>query len=300
MSASGVVSAWERISSWMGGLSGAVDAILTPVVRPLADQLDFLTGDSAAVRTTAQRWQDLGVVVTGLADYQRDVVRAVRSDWTGEAADAFAARMSGLSTAIDDLAKELAVTGEFLDDASLEVETAEQLVETIIRELIEMLIITILAALALSWLTAGISAAGGALAAAAEGAIASARIATIVAKVAAALQQFSALLKTSWLLKTATTLLVVKPVVRTVTGVTGDPLGESIDTLGSGTLRILADEFDDQRSGDTGVQTPLRGAVDDIVGPVADFTDPLLDVIDPYLEPVLDGIDLLPEGPFPR
>lgn len=295
--ATGALSAWDRISSWMGGLSSVVDAILRPIVQPLADLFDSVTGDADQVRTTAQRWRDLARTLRSLRDHERSVLRGVVPEWSGEASEAFEARITELLKGMEAFAAELDATGEFLEDAAMEVEVAEQLVEDIIRELIEFVVLMILTGLALSWLSAGASVAAAALSSAAKGAVAYARIAAIVAKVAIALQRLSVLLKTSMVVKGLAGLLVVKPVLRTVTGFTGSP----VDAIGGGVraLRdIAADEFDDQRSGDTDVQTPLRNAIDDYVGPVADRLDPLLDRVDPFLDPILEYAENVPQRPL--
>lgn len=293
MSATGVVSVWEKINAWMGPLSGAIDSLMRPLVQPLADTFDSITGDSAEVRSTAERWRSLRRQAQALADFERDVVSRAVEGWEGDASDAFRARLTELCSQIEELAGEMGSTAEFLDDAAMEVELAETLVEDIIRELIEWAIITLAVSAATSIITLGLSSVAGAGVAAAKAAHATSRIARIVIKVAQALERLSDALKKLKMgpklqklaLKFLISSTVVKPVVKASTGLTGSPLGVSASNLVTGLAGIAADEYDDQQRGEDDRQTPLRDGIDDPIRPLSSTiprgaTDPLDDAAD--------------------
>jgi uncharacterized protein YukE len=288
MSATAVVSVWEKINGWMGPLSGAVDGLMRPLVQPLADRFDAITGDSAEVRSTAERWRSLRTQTCALAAFERDVVSRAVDGWEGEASRAFRSRLTELAEQIDEIGEEMGRTAEFLDDAAMEVELAETLVEDIIRELIEWAIITLAVSAATSVITLGLSNVAGAGVAAAKAAHASSRIAKIVLKVARALEKLSDLLRKlkvgprvqKMALKFLIGSVVVKPVIKAGTGLTGSPLGTSASNLVTGLAGIAADEYDDQQRGGNGPQTPLRDAVDDPIRPLADHTRGISDRAD--------------------
>lgn len=302
MSVAAAVSVWDKIESWMGPLDGVVDAILRPIVAPLADMLDWVTGDSDEVRSTAQRWRDLARTIEALADYQQDVLIPVAQGWDGPAHDAFAQAMRDLQDDVREISEVSSQTADFLEDAAMEIEIAEEMVSTLIREVIEIIIASQLAGLALSWVTAGASTLAASAASYAAGAVAASRIAMIVTKVAqvlTAIARFAKVLKTAGMVSWLGLLrgLTVTKAVKTATGLTGNPF-QAVGVLVTGARDIAVDELDDQRSGNTLLQTPKRDRLDSMVGPVADLTDPVLDYLDPALE-VLEEVDrVLPANPL--
>jgi len=304
MSASEAMSVWDKINSWMAPLSGVIDAIMRPLVQPLADQFDSITGDSEAVRGTSEKWRQMAQKLRAVGEFEAQVVRRVSGDWSGDASDAFQSMIAKLLDEIEEMASSMDDTAEFLDDAAMEVETAEQAVEDIIRELIEWALITLAVSAGLSLVTFGASAAAGAAAAAAKAAAAGSRIAMILAKVAKALQTLATLLKTLRTAKgvqfTVARFLVksyaIKPVVKAATGLTGDPIGVPANGVVKNLAGIAADEYDDQVSGDDHMQTPLRDAIDDYVGPAADHTGGASEAVDPLLEELDDLVPSFPGG----
>jgi WXG100 family type VII secretion target len=288
MGAGEVLGVWDKINSWMSPLSGAVDAILRPLVQPLADQFDSITGDSEAVRSTAERWRDMAAKTRAIGQFQASISQGTAGSWQGEAADAFQATVAELVAEIESMGEQFDDVAEFLDDAAMEVETAEQAVEDIIRELIEWALLSLAVGAALSIVTVGASAAAGAAAAAARAAVAGSRIATVVAKVAKALSALAKALKAlkkmkgleGFVARALVKKVVLKPVVSAGTGLTADPVGAGRDALVGGLSDIAADEYDDQVAGDDGVQTPLRDGLDEPIGPLADATRGPAEAID--------------------
>ncbi len=304
MSAAGAVDVWQRINGWMAPLEGAIDAVMRPLVSPLADQFDWVTGDSAEVTATAERWRDMARRTRALSDSELNAAFRTTAGWTGQASDAFERITKEFAEQIDAVAAEMDETAEYLLDASLEVKMAEDLVETIIRELIEWALITLVVSAALAVVTFGASAAAGGAAAAAEAAVAGSRVAAALSKLAKLLKAVADALKAVKAMKTLSregilikTILVkgmlIKPVVKGVTGLTGAPISGSAQSIIDGFSDVVADEVDDQRGGDRGPQTPLRDAVDD---PIRRVTDHL-----PPTGPVDDAVDrardLLPTAP---
>lgn len=309
MSVTAAVSVWDKINAWMSPLDGLLDSILRPVVAPLADMLDCVTGDSETVKSTAQRWRDLAATVRQLEQHHRDVIAPLASSWSGEASDAFQGTMTELLTQVEELAKGCAETAEFLDDAAMEVKTAEDMVAAIIQELIEWALLSLAVSLALSFVTWGASALAGAAAAAAEAAVAGSRIAAILARVAQLLTKLAEFLKAvnamsafsreGFFIKTLLVKgMILKPIVSNITGLDGKPISGAVDALLKGGRDIVADEIDDQLSGQTGMQTPLRDGIDDVVAPVADAAKPWLDRLKPVTDALEEVDGVLPKAPF--
>ena len=279
MGASDVVSIWDKINDWMAPRAGPIDALMRPLVQPLAEQFDFITGDSEEVRSVADRWRANADKVRAIGEFQDRTARTLGGQWSGEAAEAFAALVAQLSRDIDAIAASMDDTAEFLDDAAMEIELAEQAVEDIIRELIEWALLSLAVSAALSLVTLGASAAAGAAAAAARAAVAGSRIATVLTKVAQALNALTQALRAIkaaklgsklWFVKKAIKAILLKPIVSAATGLTGSPVGETLEDLETGLAGIAADEYDDRRAGDDGPRTPLRDRLGDVIDPLAD------------------------------
>ena len=184
-------------------------------------------------------------------------------------------------------ADDMEATAELLREAAEECRVVQEMVETVIRELIEWALITLAASAAFAALTAGISAAAGTAAAAAEGALAATRIASLVARLARALRKIADAMKAlkavaktnrfstskpwTWKhvgdLKTADGLKAfaahkaVKTTGKAVlgaVGLTGDPVGQTAQEGLQGAAGIVAEEADDRLAGDDNPSTALR------------------------------------------
>jgi uncharacterized protein YukE len=269
-----VLDGWQRIDAWLSfSGSAAVDALLRPLVEPLAEPLDAVTGDAEEVRASAQVWRDAATGLRDAQDGQQEALRLAREHWSGVAFDTFERTAAEARDLCGDLAKAFDATAEFLDDAALEVETAEQLVETIIRELIEWAILTLLTALALSVATSGASVAAGAATTAAETAVAGSRIAAVLARVANVLEGVSGGLRAlpaakgveGLLARSAVKNALFKPALAATTGLTASPLYASAGVLRDGALEVVADETDDRIAGETQPQTRIRQGLDEVV-----------------------------------
>ncbi|MFI7101269.1 WXG100 family type VII secretion target [Streptomyces sp. NPDC050161] len=205
--ASTAVGAYNKVNDWMSGMDSVVDGIMRPLVEPLADQLEFVTGDPESLAEAAKLWRDKAAEFREIVADQRRDRADLAHEWTGEAAEAFQNHLAELETAMEAEAKDMDATADVLDGAAEQARVAQEMVEAVIRELIEWALITLAAAVALSVVTAGVSLAAEAAAAAAETGIASTRIASLVARLAEELKSLANILK---MLKQAKKLSKVK------------------------------------------------------------------------------------------
>ncbi|MEU9111864.1 WXG100 family type VII secretion target [Streptomyces sp. NPDC048483] len=205
--ASSAVGAYNKVNDWMSGMDSVVDDIMRPLVEPLADELEFVTGDPETLKEAAKLWREKSDELRNIVADQRRDRADLAHEWTGQSADAFQNNLAELETAMEAEADDMDKTAEVLEGAAEQAEFAQEMVETVIRELIEWALISLAAAVALSVVTAGVSLAAEAAAAAAESGIASARIATLVARLAKELKALANILK---MLKQAKKLSKVK------------------------------------------------------------------------------------------
>jgi WXG100 family type VII secretion target len=285
--AGAAVDAYSKVNDWMSPLSGLLDELMRPVVEPLAEQLEFVTGDPEGLQSAADLWAKQADELRDLiADQRRD--RAdLAHEWSGEAADAFMNELVDLETEFEAEAADMEATAELLREAAEECRVVQEMVETIIRELIEWALITLAASAAFAALTAGISAAAGTAAAAAEGALAATRIASLVARLARALQKIADRMKALSVLAKTNRFSTAKPwtwqhvgdlrtpdglrafvahqvVKRTgkavlgAVGLTGDPVGQTHQEGLEGAAGIGAEEVDDRLAGNRNPSTSAR------------------------------------------
>ncbi|MFD9125429.1 WXG100 family type VII secretion target [Kitasatospora sp. NPDC059571] len=278
---SGAVDAYTKINQWMSPMSSVIDEIMRPIVEPLAEPLEFVTGDPEGLTAAADLWRRQAAELREtVADQRRDRADLAHG-WQGAAADAFQQELAAYEDALEAEADDMEATAELLDEAAAESRMAQDLVETVIRELIEWALITLAASIAFSVVTAGISLAAEAAAAAAEGGIASARIASLVARLARALKKIEQALKTlkevskrphlnpkkpwTWNKPIDVPAYLAKKGTKTIgkaalhgLGLTGDPVGQSVQQAVQSGAGILADEADDRISGNRGPSTAAR------------------------------------------
>ncbi|KQV19175.1 MULTISPECIES: WXG100 family type VII secretion target [unclassified Kitasatospora] len=265
--ASEAVNAYVKIDNWLSPLGSVVDAILRPIVEPFAEMLEFVTGDPEGLLDAAKLWKAQAEALREvIADQRRDRA-ALTNDWQGEAADKLQQELAEYETALEEEADDMENTAYRLEEAAEECRVAQELVETVIRELIEWAIITFAASLAFSVITAGVSLAAEAAAAAAEGTIASARIAMLVRKLASALTKVADAMKAikaasarphlspkkpwTWTKQFDPEALAASMIKKGVgkaalgaIGLTGDPVGETAKTAIQQGLIFGADEAD--------------------------------------------------------
>lgn len=193
--ASSAVSAYNKVNDWMSGMDSIVDDIMRPLVEPLADQLEFVTGDPETLTEAAKLWRDKASELRDIVADQRRDRADLAHEWTGESAEAFQNYLAELETAMEAEADDMDKTAEVLEGAAEQAQFAQEMVEAVIRELIEWALITLAAAVALSVVTAGLSLAGEAAMAATEASVATSRIARVVYKLGSELKSLANILK---------------------------------------------------------------------------------------------------------
>lgn len=278
---SGAVDAYTKINNWMSPLGSVIDEIMRPIVEPLAEPLEFVTGDPEGLEEAARLWQRQAEQLRELIADQRRDRAALAGEWEGAAADAFQAELAELEQTLEAEATDMEGTAELLSEAAAESRMAQDLVETVIRELIEWAIITLAASVAFSVITAGVSLAAEAAAAAAEGSIASVRIANLVRKLANALKKIADAMKAlkavskrphlnpkkpwTWNKPLDIEAYLAKTGVKTIgkaglhgIGLTGNPVGQTVQQAVQDGAGILGDEADDRIGGTPGPSTALR------------------------------------------
>ncbi|MCU7825414.1 WXG100 family type VII secretion target [Kitasatospora sp. DSM 101779] len=278
---SGAVDAYTKINQWMSPMGSVIDEIMRPIVEPLAEPLEFVTGDPEGLEAAAQLWRRQAVGLREVVADQRRDRAALAHDWQGEAAERFLQELAEYETALEAEADDMDATAELLDEAAAESRMAQDLVETVIRELIEWAIITLAASIAFSVVTAGISLAAEAAAAATEGAVATTRIARLVAKLAKVLRRIEEELKdlkeiasrphlnpkkpwtwnkpidvSAYLAKKGTKM-IGKAALHGI-GLTGDPVGQTVQQAVQSGAGIVADEIDDRIAGNPHPSTAAR------------------------------------------
>ncbi|WP_306323362.1 MULTISPECIES: WXG100 family type VII secretion target [unclassified Streptomyces] len=282
--AGAAVDAYSKVNDWMSPMSGVLDELMRPFVEPLAEQLEFVTGDPEGLQAASDLWKKQAEEMRDLIADQRRDRSDLSHEWTGEAADAFMNELIDLEAEFEAEAADMEGTAELLKEAADECRVIQDMVEDVIRELIEWAIVTLAASAAFAALTAGVSAAAGAAAAAAEGSLAATRIATLVARLARVLQKIAdamkalkALAKTSrfkpakpWTWKSIKEpgqleAFAAKKVVKTTgkavlgaVGLTGDPVGQTAQDGATGAAGIAADEADDRLAGNRNPSTAAR------------------------------------------
>ena len=273
-----------------------LDWLLYPFVAPLLELLELVVGDPDQLDRHAAAWQQAAAQLETVARQQEQQLATLLDGWEGEASQAYAAKITALVAALREGGRQMTGTADSLGDTATDLRTAEELIRTIIRELVEWLVITWLAAQALAWATAGASELVAAEGSIVEAGIAALRAKRVVDALRIALYAYTEALeamKAAGLLGRAAAFvldpkrLAIKPVIK-LTGLDGDVVGETVEGLLDGLVDAAADEADDHRNGTdgsaTGTDSGFREWVSGVADPVADGTAPVVD-------PLVDSLD---------
>ncbi|GHJ59532.1 hypothetical protein NOK12_20500 [Nocardioides sp. OK12] len=231
------MGAWDEVEGWMGGLMGEIYSIMKPLVNPLVEQWESITGDPDSVHQVAAEWRGMAASLDSLARFETDGLAATQGGWTGLAHDSYSAAITDLASTIRDIASQVGEVGGFLDQAATEVRETQQLIRDLVFELVEWAAISLAVSAAGAIFTLGASVAAGAASAAARAAITAGKIATLLRKVEAALRRIQAMIAAyrTWLKglsfaqRFAFKAAVEKPLVRAVTGLDGNYKDPAID-----------------------------------------------------------------------
>jgi WXG100 family type VII secretion target len=281
MSGSSVVSGYQNVrdttSAVMNPLGEAMnnglDWLLTPIVWPLLQVFEQAVGDPDQLDHHAGTWGTTARALRDLAAAQRADLESLTGRWQGAAAEAYAARIRGLIDGLEAAADEMARTGDSLGDSAMDLRNVEEMISTIVRELVEWLVITWLAAQAMAIVTAGASEAAAVAASAAETGIAVTRATRLLAQLHRALEAYKAFMEmlkalgtmgkvAAWTLNKAVgPKHWVKTAIKLGSGLDGSIFGETRQAGTDLLIDAAADEWDDRRSGTDGDGSRLRETV---------------------------------------
>lgn len=182
------------IEAQLGALGDEIAALIRPLLAPLIEKWEWVTGDDEQVRETARRWRGMSRAVAQVADDERAAAARVVGDWEGSAHDAFDDAVTRLARDLDEVADRTSGVADLLDQAATAVREAERVVGDLVRELIEWAAVSLAISAAGAVVTLGASAAAGAAAAAAKAGVVGARIATQLARLALELRRVQLLI----------------------------------------------------------------------------------------------------------
>jgi uncharacterized protein YukE len=206
------------LEAQLGALGGEITAVLRPLVAPLLEKWEWVTGDDEQVHETARRWRAMSEAVSQVAHDEQAAVARVVGEWEGLAQQAFDQAVEDVVRDLKEVAVRTGDVAELLDEAAVAVRRAEQIVRDLIRELIEWAVMSLAISAAGAIITLGASAAAGAAAAAAKAGVVGARIAAQLSQLAVELRRIQLLLGVyqSWITSLGN---VSKRLVSTVQGI---------------------------------------------------------------------------------
>jgi uncharacterized protein YukE len=273
---------WESVTSpRSSGVDAAMDWFLQPFVEPLLGLLELATGDPDQLDAHAATWQRAAAGLREQAAAERADLQRLVVDWHGEAAQAYAVRIQELADRLEQIAGEMARTADSLADSAEDLRNVAEMIKDIIRELVEWLIVTWVAAQIAAVATAGASEAAAAAASAVETGVAVSRATLLLARLHEALKAYRSMLKSLEALgtigkfvaeKLAPRALLETSISRT-TGLNGSRWGAVSEAAGGVVhlyVHAVADEAEDRLRGDDGDGSLLRREVSRQVDPVVD------------------------------
>ncbi|QIK74972.1 WXG100 family type VII secretion target [Nocardioides piscis] len=182
------------IEGQLGALGQEVAALMRPLLAPLVEKWEDVTGDHEQVHDTALRWRAMSRAVSEVARDGRVSAALVVGEWEGVAHDAFDRTVSEVVEDLDELAERTGEVADLLDRAAVAVREAELVVADLVRELVEWAAVSLAVSAVTGLVTLGASAAAGAAAAAAKAGVVGARIAARLQHLAVELRRIERLL----------------------------------------------------------------------------------------------------------
>ena len=215
---SGRVAHAFDLEAQLGALGGEIAGVMRPLVAPLLEKWEWVTGDDEQVHEIARRWRAMSEAVTQVAHDEQAAAARVVGEWEGAAQQSFDAAVDELARDLKEVAVRTSDVADLLDQAAVAVRRAEEIVGELIRELIEWAALSLAISAAGAIITLGASAAAGAAAAAAKAGIVGARIAAQLSQLALELRRIQLLLGVyqSWIKSLG---FVQKRLVSTVQGI---------------------------------------------------------------------------------
>ncbi|GIF10556.1 WXG100 family type VII secretion target [Actinoplanes teichomyceticus] len=272
----------QNVTSFMSNaFNEGMDFILQPFVWPLLELLEYAMGDPDQLDQHATTWKTTAQAMRELAQAQRAELEGLTAQWKGTAADSYAARINQLIQGLETAADEMLRTADNLGDSAMDLRNIEEAIRDVIRELVEWLIITWLAAQALAAITAGASEAAALVASEGEAVLAASRITAFMYRLDRWLTMYKAWMDGLRSLGTVGKLAAwtlnkmygpkhwIKEGIKALSGIDGAIVGQGVQGAGDVVMDAAADEYDDRRSGIDG-DSGWRTTVSDYVDPVAD------------------------------
>ncbi|GAA2672214.1 WXG100 family type VII secretion target [Actinoplanes palleronii] len=289
MTAGDVVSGYQdtrdnvqNVTQFMSNaFNEGMDFILQPFVWPLLELLEYVMGDPDQLDQHAGTWKTTASAMKELAEAQRAELAELTANWKGTAADSYAARIEQLIQGLETAADEMLRTADNLGDSAMDLRNIEEAIKDVVRELVEWLIITWLAAQALAAITAGASEAAALVASEGEAVLAASRVTAFMYRLDRWLTMYKAWMDGLKSLGTVGKLAAwtlnkmygpkhwIKEGIKALTGIDGSIVGQGVQSTGDVVSSAAADEYDDRRSGVDG-DSGWRETLSDVVDPIAD------------------------------
>jgi uncharacterized protein YukE len=182
------------LEAQLGALGGEIAAVMRPLLAPLLEKWEWVTGDDEQVHETARRWRAMSEAVSLVAGGEQAAAARVVGEWEGAAHTSFDEAVEEVVRDLKEIAVRTSDVADLLDQAAVAVRRAEQIVRELIRELIEWAALSLAISAAGAIIPLGASAAAGAAAAAAKAGIVGARIAAQLSQLALELRRIQLLL----------------------------------------------------------------------------------------------------------
>jgi uncharacterized protein YukE len=182
------------LEAQLGALGAEIAGVLRPLLAPLLEKWEWVTGDDEQVLETARRWRAMSEALSQVAHDEEAAAARVVGEWEGLAQQSFDQAVDDVVRDLKEVAVRTGDVADLLEEAAVAVRRAEQIVRDLIRELIEWAAMSLAISAAGAIITLGASAAAGAAAAAAKAGIVGARIAAQLSQLAVELRRIQLLL----------------------------------------------------------------------------------------------------------
>lgn len=193
----------KDVADFAGGHSGALMddplaalieaglSFLIDLVAPLKEALDLVTGDPDGLDVKADEWSAVAEELRRLGPSVGQDATRTQASWTGQAADAFRAKIANFERGVDSVAGQADRVAAVLRISATLMDGAQGIIKSIIASWVEYAILTEAAAAASAVFTFGASEAAGQAAVAGEAAVACGRGAETVAQASSMLERLA-------------------------------------------------------------------------------------------------------------
>lgn len=167
---SGVASEVEDIWTTAKGLLNVVESVVSAILDPLVNKLmqeavTPIIGDTDTINKASEVWRDAALALQSMRDDHNRTVTQLMTTFDGQTAQACSTRMTEHANKLHQVSDQMKSTSDYLDNASLVISTVAGIIKGLIKSFIEMMAITILAAVVTSFFDFGASMAAAEIAA---------------------------------------------------------------------------------------------------------------------------------------